>query len=114
MNPFASVTTGPAAEGHSTLPATLRLGAVHLVVTDLDRSVAWYQAALGMRVHRQDVGVAALGDGEEDVVVLREDATATPPPRRPAPGRHAHADPGRVGPRHARGDLPGRSGRQRP
>ena len=82
MNPFASVTTGPAAEGHSTLPATLRLGAVHLVVTDLDRSVAWYQAALGMRVHRQDVGVAALGDGEEDVVVLREDATATQPPRR--------------------------------
>jgi catechol 2,3-dioxygenase len=82
MNPFASVTTGPAVEGHSTLPATLRLGAVHLVVTDLDRSVAWYQAALGMRLQRQDVGVAALGDGEEEVVVLHEDATATPPPRR--------------------------------
>jgi catechol 2,3-dioxygenase len=82
MNPFASVTTGPAAEGHSTLPATLRLGAVHLVVTDLDRSVAWYQAALGMRVQRQDVGVAALGDGEQEVVVLHEDATATQPPRR--------------------------------
>ena len=82
MNPFASVTTGPAAEGHSTLPATLRLGAVHLVVTDLDRSVAWYQAALGLRVQRQDVGVAALGDGDEEVVVLHEDATATQPPRR--------------------------------
>jgi catechol 2,3-dioxygenase len=82
MNPFTSVTTGPAADGISTLPATLRLGAVHLVVTDLDRSVAWYQAALGLRVQRQDVGVAALGDGEQDVVVLHEDATATPPPRR--------------------------------
>jgi catechol 2,3-dioxygenase len=81
-NPFADVTTGPAAEGVSTLPQTLRLGAVHLTVTDLDRSVAWYQDALGLRVHRQDVGVAALGDGEEDVLVLHEDATATPPPRR--------------------------------
>ncbi|HET6506481.1 MAG TPA: VOC family protein [Baekduia sp.] len=81
-NPFADVTTGPAAEGVSTLPETLRLGAVHLTVTDLDRSVAWYQAALGLHVHRQDVGVVALGAGEEDVIVLHEDATATPPPRR--------------------------------
>jgi catechol 2,3-dioxygenase len=82
MNPFTSVTTGPAADGISALPATLRLGAVHLTVTDLDRSVAWYQAALGMRVHRQDVGVAALGDGDEEVVVLHEDSTATQPPRK--------------------------------
>jgi catechol 2,3-dioxygenase len=82
MNPFASVTIGPAAEGHSTLPATLRLGAVHLVVTDLDRSVAWYQSALGMRVQGQYFDVVALGDGEQPVVFLREDATAAQPPRR--------------------------------
>jgi catechol 2,3-dioxygenase len=82
MNPFASVTTGPAAQGVSNLPATLRLGAVSLTVTDLDRSVAWYQAALGLRVHRQDVGFAVLGDGSEDVLHLHEDATAGPPPRR--------------------------------
>jgi catechol 2,3-dioxygenase len=65
------------------LPATLRLGAVHLTVTDLDRSVAWYQRALGLRVHRHDVAEAALGAGGEDVLVLHEDTTA-----RPA-GRHA-------------------------
>jgi catechol 2,3-dioxygenase len=81
-NPFAPVTTGPAAQGLSALPATLRLGAVHLVVGDLDRSVAWYQTALGLRVHRHDATVAALGDGGEDVLVLHEDATATQPPRR--------------------------------
>lgn len=81
-SPFADVTTGPAASGVSTLPATLRLGAVHLTVTDLDRSVAWYQAALGMAVHRQDVGVAALGAGEDDVLVLHEDAQAAQPGRR--------------------------------
>jgi catechol 2,3-dioxygenase len=65
------------------LPATLRLGAVHLIVTDLDRSVAWYQRALGLRVHRHDVGEAALGAGEDDVLVLHEDPVA----RRA--GRHA-------------------------
>src|SRR4051794_9213892 len=65
------------------LPATLRLGAVHLTVSDLDRSVAWYQRALGLRVHRQDVGEAALGTGGDDVIVLHED-----PQARPA-GRHS-------------------------
>ncbi|WCB94506.1 Catechol-2,3-dioxygenase [Baekduia alba] len=81
MNPFATVTTGPAAEGVSTLPVTLRLGPVSLTVTDLDRSVAWYQSALGLRVHRHDVDVAALGDGTEDVLVLHEDSTAQRPRR---------------------------------
>ena len=80
-NPFTPVTVGPAAQGISELPATLRLGAVHLTVTDLDRSVAWYQAALGLRVHRHDVDSAALGDGEEDVLVLHEDSTAKQPGR---------------------------------
>src|SRR2546421_1504951 len=65
------------------LPATLRLGAVDLTVADLDRAVAWYQRALGLRVHRQDVGEAELGDGVETVVVLREDPQAHPA------GRHA-------------------------
>ena len=65
------------------LPAALRLGAVHLTVADVDRSVAWYQRALGLRVHRHDIAEAALGDGSETVVVLHEDAQA-----RPA-GRHA-------------------------
>jgi catechol 2,3-dioxygenase len=83
-NPFADVTTGPAAEGVSTLPATLRLGAVALTVTDLGRSIAWYQTALGLHLHRHDAdaGTAALGDGQDDLLVLHEDAAATPPPRR--------------------------------
>ena len=65
------------------LPATLRLGAVRLVVADVDRSVAWYQRALGLRVHEHEAGRAALGDGSEAVVILDED-----PQARPA-GRHA-------------------------
>ena len=46
------------------LPATLRLGPVHLTVSDLDRSVAFYEDAIGLRVHRRKDGVAAIGVGE--------------------------------------------------
>jgi catechol 2,3-dioxygenase len=65
------------------LPSTLRLGAVHLTVADLERSVAFYQDAIGLRQARRDDGVAALGAGGEDLVVLHEE-----PGARPA-GRHA-------------------------
>jgi catechol 2,3-dioxygenase len=78
---ISSATAGP--DDAPTLPATLRLGAVHLTVTDLDRSVAWYQRALGMRVHRHDLTGAALGAGGEDVLVLRQDPAAR------QPGRHS-------------------------
>ncbi len=77
-----------------TLPDTLTLGPVHITVTDLDRSVAFYQDAIGLRQHRRasdsgDEGaargraVAALGAGGEDLLVLHEE-----PGARPA-GRHA-------------------------
>jgi catechol 2,3-dioxygenase len=65
------------------LPAALRLGAVQLTVADVDRAVAWYQHALGLRVHRHEAGVAELGDGNESLLVLRQDPQAT------AAGRHA-------------------------
>jgi catechol 2,3-dioxygenase len=61
----------------------VRLGATHLTVSDLDRAIAFYQDAIGLRVHRRDDGVAALGTGEDDVLVLTEQ-----PGARPA-GRHA-------------------------
>jgi catechol 2,3-dioxygenase len=60
------------------LPDTLRLGAVHLTVRDLDRSVAWYTQSLGLRVHAREPGSAGLGDGAEATVVLHEDPEATP------------------------------------
>jgi len=63
------------------LPDALSLGPVHLTVADLDRSVAWYQQALGLRVHRHEATEAELGDGTDTVVVLHEDAQAGPPGR---------------------------------
>src|SRR5688572_15461074 len=65
------------------LPAALRVGAVHLAVTDLDRSVAFYQDAIGLRQHRREGARAALGAGGEALLVLQEGRGA-----RPA-GRHA-------------------------
>jgi catechol 2,3-dioxygenase len=65
------------------LPATLRLGAVTLTITDLDRSVAFYQDSVGLQLHRRAPGVAALGAGEDDLVVLHEEPRAHPA------GRHA-------------------------
>jgi catechol 2,3-dioxygenase len=65
------------------LPATLRLGAVHLTVSDLDRSIAFYEGSIGLRLHRGEDGVAAMGAGGEDLLVLYEE----PEVRRA--GRHA-------------------------
>jgi catechol 2,3-dioxygenase len=77
--------TAPAPEAAVTgrLADTTRLGAVHLTVTNLDRSVAFYQDALGLRLHRREDPVAAMGAGGEDLVVLVEEQAA----RRA--GRHA-------------------------
>jgi catechol 2,3-dioxygenase len=64
------------------LPPTLRLGDVHLTVTDLDRLVAFYEDAIGLRVHRRDDWVAALGAGGEDLLVLYEEPGARRADRR--------------------------------
>ena len=79
---LAHTTTGTAASPPR-LPATLRLGAVHLIVTDLDRSVVFYEDAIGLRLHRREDATAAMGAGEEDLLVLYEEPSA----RRA--GRHA-------------------------
>ena len=56
------------------LPATLRLGEVHLTVSNLDSSVAFYRDAIGLRLHRREKAVAAMGvTGGEDLVVLYEE-----------------------------------------
>jgi catechol 2,3-dioxygenase len=58
-----------------------RLGAVELTVTDLDRSVSFYEDAIGLRTQRRDEGSAALGAGGDDLLVLVEDPNARPADR---------------------------------
>ena len=64
------------------VPDQTRMGAVHLVVCDLERSVAFWTIAIGLRVHAQEAGIAQLGAGGEDLVVLEEIRGA------PQAGRH--------------------------
>jgi catechol 2,3-dioxygenase len=68
----ASATAGAA------LPDTLRLGPVELAVSDLDRSVGFYERSLGLQLQRRDGDTAAMGAGGEELVVLVEEAGARP------------------------------------
>ena len=55
----------------------MRMGAVHLTVSDLGRSVAYYEQLIGLRAHGRDGGVARLGTDGEDLLVLIEQKGAT-------------------------------------
>lgn len=82
---LTSGTTGGVIDAARLGPAT-RLGPVHLAVTDLGRSVPFYERVIGLRP-QGDAGqgeqTVALGVGGEDVLVLHEE-----PGARPA-GRHS-------------------------
>jgi catechol 2,3-dioxygenase len=52
-------------------PAT-RIGAVHLTIADLRRSVRFYETHLGFTVHRRDARTAWLGAGGDDLLVLSQ------------------------------------------
>ena len=76
-------TSSASTTSRATLPDSLRLGAVHLTVTDLDRSIGFYESAIGLRLARRSATEAALGAEGEDLLVLVEEPEARPP------GRHA-------------------------
>jgi catechol 2,3-dioxygenase len=65
------------------LPDELRLGPVHIAVTDLERSIPFYEDSIGLQVQHRENGTVAMGAGGEDLVLLEEQ-----PDARPA-GRHA-------------------------
>src|SRR4051794_27030253 len=65
------------------LPDHLRLGPVHLTVTDVERSIGFYQDAIGLQLHGREGSAAALGAGGEALVVLHESPFAR------QAGRHA-------------------------
>jgi len=56
-------------------PAT-RIGAVHLTISDLRRSVRFYETHLGFSVHRRDERTAWLGAGGADLLILTQCETA--------------------------------------
>lgn len=52
------------------------IGAVYLTVADLDRSLSFYTERLGLQLHDRHDGVARLGVGAEDLLILHEDWAA--------------------------------------
>ncbi|HKZ69073.1 MAG TPA: VOC family protein [Anaerolineales bacterium] len=64
------------------LPPDLSLGHVHLTVSDLGRSLAFYQNALGVKVHRREGETVYLGGGQTDLLALTENPGARLYPNR--------------------------------
>ncbi len=58
------------------------LGYVHLTITNMDRSLSFYQQALGFQLHHQERGTSYLGVGKEIVLALTEVPSAKYVPRR--------------------------------
>ena len=70
--------TAAGAPVRAALPPETRMGAVYLTVADVDRSIAYYETQIGLRVHGNDGGRASLGTGGEDLLVLTEEPGARP------------------------------------
>jgi catechol 2,3-dioxygenase len=66
--------TGTAA-GAEISPMTT-LGAVHLTVTDLERSIAYYREEIGLELLERANGLARLGAGAHELLVLVEEPDA--------------------------------------
>jgi len=66
------------------LPDATRIGRIKLQVSDLDRSIAYYQKVLGLDVRERSEGFATLAPkGEGEVILeLKERRGANPVPRR--------------------------------
>ncbi|MDX6637102.1 MAG: catechol 2,3-dioxygenase [Solirubrobacterales bacterium] len=62
------------------LPSATRIGAVHLVVRDLERSIEFYEGALGLEEVGRSGGVARMGAGGQALLHLRGEPEAPPRP----------------------------------
>jgi catechol 2,3-dioxygenase len=70
--------TAAGAPAAAAIPDRTRMGAVHLTVAALERSIAYYERAIGLRVHERGAGHVRLGTGGEDLLVLDERPGAGP------------------------------------
>jgi catechol 2,3-dioxygenase len=64
------------------LPADTAIGAVHLIVRDLDRSVAFYERTIGFERTGGEPGIERLGAGGKTLLVLHGEPEAPPRPPR--------------------------------
>jgi catechol 2,3-dioxygenase len=64
------------------IPAETHMGAVHLTVSDLARSLDFYRRSIGLDVLEEGAGRASLGAGGRELLVLWEEPGAKPSRRR--------------------------------
>jgi catechol 2,3-dioxygenase len=57
------------------------MGPVHLTVTDLERSLAYYRGPVGLELLERAAGRASVGAGNDELLVLVEEPGARPAPR---------------------------------
>jgi catechol 2,3-dioxygenase len=60
------------------ISAATRPGSVHLTVSDLERSLAYYRSAIGLEALERENGRASLGAGTRELLVLVEQPGARP------------------------------------
>ena len=68
------------------LPPTTHVGGVHLQVSDLAQSIAYYEQVLGLRVHSVTSSSVALGSNDSDPLVWLQTGNGVKPARRGALG----------------------------
>jgi catechol 2,3-dioxygenase len=68
-NPTTALPYGIAPSGYR-LPDAAHVGRVRLQIADLDRSIAYYETVIGMRVIDRSDGVASLGPNGDDTVLI--------------------------------------------
>ncbi|SDX62950.1 VOC family protein [Paenibacillus sp. CF384] len=75
------------------IDAGAQIGKVHLRVSDLERSLAFYREVVGLQVLSQGEGTAELGaqDSSAPLLHLREIPNAVPRPRRSGAGLYHYA-----------------------
>ena len=67
-----------AAPAHGEIAPQTHMGAVHLTVSDLERSLDYYQRAIGLQTLERRDGTASVGTGERELLVLVEEPGARP------------------------------------
>lgn len=70
--------TAAGAPEAAALPDATSMGAVHLTVADLQRSLDYYRRSIGLQVLEEDGGRASLGAGGRELLVLVEVPGAAP------------------------------------
>jgi catechol 2,3-dioxygenase len=76
----AAIVTGMTTAAE-TLPTTTSMGAVHVTVADLGRSLAYYGDTVGLAVLEEGSGAASLGAGDVELLGLVEEPGARPASR---------------------------------